>query len=137
MPEININYLAVLVSALISFGLGSIWYNSAVFGKQWMAAIGKTEEELTKGGGMAMIFILTLVIWLIAAYVLAVVISFAKAADIGSGLIVGFLCWFGFNASLGLMNSLYERQNTSLWLINSGYTLVALLISGAILGAWK
>lgn len=137
MPDINVNYLAVLVSALVSFGLGAVWYSPSLFGKQWMAAIGKTEDELREGGGMAMIFILTLIVWLIAAYVLAVIIGFAKVESLGNGLIMGFLCWFGFAASLSLMNNLYERKSPALWLINSGYSLVAFLISGAILAVWK
>lgn len=34
MPDVN--YLAVLVSAIASMVLGMIWYNPSVFGNTWM-----------------------------------------------------------------------------------------------------
>ena len=42
----QINWLAVLLAFIASMAIGFVWYMPAVLGKRWMAAIGKTEEDL-------------------------------------------------------------------------------------------
>lgn len=51
----HINFLAVLVAALVPMIIGYIWYNPKVFGTAWMKASGMTEEKI-KTGNMAVIF---------------------------------------------------------------------------------
>ena len=51
----NINFLAVLVAALVPMIIGFIWYNPKVLGTAWMKASGIAEEKL-KTGNMAVIF---------------------------------------------------------------------------------
>src|SRR3989442_1721528 len=46
MPTANINILAVLVAAVLTFVLGAVWYSPVLFAKQWMAAQGYTPEKL-------------------------------------------------------------------------------------------
>lgn len=54
----HINWLAMLVAALIPLITGFVWYHPKVFGNAWMKASGLTEEAL-KNGKMAVIFGLT------------------------------------------------------------------------------
>ena len=42
-----INWLAVLVAALIPFAIGFPWYGP-LFGKQWMSSIGLSEEQTNR-----------------------------------------------------------------------------------------
>ena len=49
-----INWLAVLVAALVPTLIGFLWY-SLLFEKAWMKASGMTEEKI-KGGNMPVIF---------------------------------------------------------------------------------
>lgn len=51
----NINFLAVLVAALVPMIMGFIWYNPKVLGNAWMKAAGVTEESM-KGANMAVVF---------------------------------------------------------------------------------
>jgi hypothetical protein len=44
----GISYLAVLAAAGAGFVFGAAWYTT--LGKQWVAAVGRSEEELRKGG---------------------------------------------------------------------------------------
>ena len=44
-PEIHINYMAIAGAVAASFVFGFLWYGP-IFGKIWMAAMGKTQEEL-------------------------------------------------------------------------------------------
>src|SRR6185503_10080416 len=47
MPPIN--YVAVLVAAVAGWLVGAVWYG--VLGKQWMAALGWTEADITGPDG--------------------------------------------------------------------------------------
>ncbi len=51
----DINFLAVLVAALVPMIMGFIWYNPKVLGNAWMKAAGVTEESM-KGANMAVVF---------------------------------------------------------------------------------
>ena len=61
-----INWLAVLVAALVPTVIGFIWYNPKVFGNYWMRAAKLTEADI-KGGNMAVIFILSFIFSFILA----------------------------------------------------------------------
>ena len=45
MNLLDVNWLAVVLAALGGFVVGGIWYGP-VMGKSWMAAVGKTEDDL-------------------------------------------------------------------------------------------
>jgi uncharacterized protein DUF1761 len=56
----QINFVAVLVAALVPMIIGFIWYNPKTFGTAWMKAADMTEEKM-KGANMALVFGLTFV----------------------------------------------------------------------------
>ena len=64
MPTIN--WIAVLVAGISSFGLGAIWYSPKLFGNAWMKDNGLTEEKL-RAGNPAKIYSWTLILSLIAS----------------------------------------------------------------------
>ena len=47
MEEIllDVNWVAVIVGAVLAFILGAIWYSPKVFGKKWMDGSGLTEDS--------------------------------------------------------------------------------------------
>lgn len=51
----HINFLAVLVAALVPMIIGFIWYNPKVFGDLWAKEAGMTEDKI-KGANMPLIF---------------------------------------------------------------------------------
>lgn len=129
------NPWAILVSAVIQWLLGAAWYSPALFAKPWVAALGIDPHGQRKGIAFAMIC--SLVGSLILSFVLWHMIGWAGAETAGAGAFVGFLCWLGFIAAPAFPQGLYERRPTRLFLINSGYWLVAILISGALLAVWR
>lgn len=36
MPEVTVNYVAILVAVIASMILGYLWYSKMLFGKAWM-----------------------------------------------------------------------------------------------------
>ncbi len=63
----KMNFLALIVAALVPMVLGFIWYHPKVFGKAWMQAAGMTDEKI-KGGNMAVIFGVSFVFALMLAF---------------------------------------------------------------------
>ncbi len=63
----HINFLAVLVAALVPLIMGFIWYNPKVLGNAWMQAAGVTEEKM-KGANMAVIFGISFVLSFLLAF---------------------------------------------------------------------
>lgn len=132
--EAPFNIWAVLVAALSTFLIGGLWYSPALFGKAWMRENGFTEESL-KGGNMAKIFGLAFFLGVIAAVNLAMFMG--PENDPAKGAMWGFLAGFGWVATFVGTHYLFERRSMKLFLINAGYSVVALTVMGLILAAWK
>jgi hypothetical protein len=139
-PTVPINYLAVLVAALVPMMIGFAWYSPALFAKKWMALLGKTEEEIKKSGpGKA--YALSFLTALVMAYVLDHSVIFAGAylhmSGFPAGMMAGFWSWLGFVVTTNAGSVLFEFRRAGLYWINMGYYFVCLLIMGGILGAWQ
>lgn len=132
MPQVN--WLAVIVAALSTFLIGGLWYSPAVFGKAWMKENGFTEESM-KGGNMAKIFGLAFLLGFIASINLAMFLG--NETDATMGAFYGFLAGFGWVATFVGTHYLFERKSFKLFLINAGYSIVALTVMGVIIGAWR
>lgn len=134
----NINYLAVLVAAVISMGMGAAWYSKALFGKQWMKLSGISQKDIDKqkGDGMAKSYAIAFLGSLVTAFVLAIFIEIVGAITVVGGIKVGFLVWLGFVATTTLGSILWENKPQELYALNNGYNLLSLATMGAILAAW-
>jgi hypothetical protein len=132
--DVQLNYFAVIVAALSTFMIGGLWYSPAVFGKAWMKENGLTEEELKKSS-MMKIFGIAFVLALVAAVNLAMFLG--PESNPAMGAFWGFLAGFGWVAMFVGTHYLFERKSFRLFLINAGYSVVALTIMGLILAAWK
>ncbi len=129
MTFAGINYLAVLVAAAASFGCGAAWYGA--LGKQWMAAAGVTEADLSTGKS---IYLVAAACQLIMAFMLAGVIGHLGRAGIANALITAAFLWVGFVVTSMTVNHRFQGKGWSLTVIDGGYWLTALLIQGAIIG---
>ena len=134
MPEITLNYWAILATAAFSMILGTIWYAMPVFGKAWMRLAGLKPED-TKDGGKAIAVMI--VGALVQAYVFAHVIDAFQGDTFMEGITGGFFMWLGFVAIVTLNEVTFNKRPFKLWLIIAGYQFVNLLIGGVILSLWQ
>ena len=129
-----INHLAVLVAAISTFLLGGLWYSPSVFGKMWLKENGLTEEQL-RNRNVAKVFGIAFLLALISAYNL--VMFLGPNATIETGGLYGFLAGIGWVATFVGTHYVFEKKSFTLFLINAGYSVVALTLMGIILGAWR
>ena len=132
--DVQPNYLAIFVAALSTFLIGGLWYSPAVFGKAWMRENGFKEEDM-KGRNMMKIFGLAFLLAVISAVNLAMFMG--PESDPIMGALWGFLAGAGWVATFVGTHYLFERKSFTLFLINAGYSVVALTIMGIIIAAWK
>jgi hypothetical protein len=131
---VSVNWWAVIVAAVVKFLIGSIWY-APLFGKQWRALVGLSEAQMQSG--LARAIPIDIVASLVMAYVLARFVGHYGATTLVDGAIVGFLAWLGFAVTITVGSFAYEQKPAGLFLINSGYLLIAMVVMGAILAFWQ
>jgi len=131
----HFNLWAVLVSALILWILGAVWYSPALFANPWMAALGIVPGGPKKGlaAGMISSFLGDLLV----AFVLLHFVLWSGAETAATGAFIGFVSWLGFIAATQFPQGIYESRPPRLFVINSGYWLVGLLIIGGLLAVWR
>ena len=138
-----INYLAVLVAALVIFAIGGLWYSPVLFAKRWIALQGRTEEQMraqAAAANMPLMYFTAFVCAFIQAWVLAMVIGhMAQVAEMGvaHAAIFSALIWLGFAATTSYATALFSSKPKQLWLIDSMYNLVSFVLAGIILAVWR
>jgi hypothetical protein len=135
VQAIELNWVAVIASAFIVYVLGAIWYSPVLFARQWMQLIGRTDEQ-TSGGGAPVALIVQAVVTVIAAATTAVVVAWSHASGPIEGAGVGLLLSLGLIASDHLKLVAFEHRALPLFAINNAYTVIALVIIGAITATW-
>lgn len=145
MDMSTINWLAVLVAGISSFMIGGVWYSPGLFGKAWMKDNGFTEEQIRKGGNKGKIFGFTFIFSLLMAANLGMFLLDPPATcpegcvvktTLSWGATAGFLAGIWTFCAIAI-HSLFELKSWRLIFINGGYSVVALTLMGAIIGAWR
>jgi hypothetical protein len=133
-PE-YINIPAVVVAAILPFALGGLWYSPVLFGKAWMKENRLTDDDIVKGN-QAKIFGLSFLFFLLMSANLAAFLS-TPETDLSFGVLAGFLAGFGWVALSVSIIALFERRSWKYMMINGSYMVIAFMLMGAVLGAWR
>lgn len=137
---VQINYLAVLVCAVLSMVLGFVWYGP-LFGKKWMEIIKadpndlERRKEMQKAAGKLYVvqFLLTLFqVWVLASYI----VGWNDGLEVERAIWI----WAGFVlptvAGAAMWNNDSAKISWARFLIQGGYQLILFVMFGIVLGAW-
>ncbi|MDA7949523.1 MAG: DUF1761 domain-containing protein [Hyphomicrobiaceae bacterium] len=132
MDFAGINYLAVVVAAIVSFFIGWPWYMT--FGKTWARAVGLDPDN--PPGPKPKPFVVLGIALLVMAWVLAGVIGHLGSGQvtIRNGIISGLFVWLGFVVAPMAVNYTFQDRKPVLTLIDGGHFLLVLIVMGAIIG---
>jgi hypothetical protein len=126
----EVNWLAVIVATIAGFAVGAVWYTA--LGKQWMAAIGKTRDQLNAGPQP---YVIGVIVELVMAYFLALVTSnLFGSVTVASGLMAGAHMWLGFIMPPMILNHRYQNMPWRLTALDGGHLLLVLLVQGLVIG---
>ncbi|HEV2706579.1 MAG TPA: DUF1761 domain-containing protein [Pyrinomonadaceae bacterium] len=136
---LRINYTAVLVSAILYWMLGALWYSPLLFAGKFIELTGWTPQQLEaiQAAGTGKLVAGAFISSLVLAYVLAHFVRFTRSETALDGARTGFWLCLGFVLTSNLETVLFENRPLGLYLINNGYHLAGFLMMGALLGAWK
>jgi Protein of unknown function (DUF1761) len=136
MTFAGLNYLAIVIAAVVAWLAGAAWYMG--LGRIWTRALGLTVEEMHERRnrrGAHLPFLYAFVAELVMAWVLAGLLGHIGALTLRGGLISGAFCWLGFVITTLVVNYSFAMRGWRLLLIDGGHWLVVLLLMGAIIGA--
>lgn len=144
------NLLPVLISSVISFIIGAIWFGPKTFYPVWMRALGRevpTERVKMTTGETTLMFGGTYLGALIQILTLQMIIAGAKAlgedVSFSYGAGIGFLFAVGLGAFSSLSHRMFSHpefkvyKSIQVWLIEVGQDVLCLTVAGAILGSWN
>ena len=101
---LDINFIAFLVSSVLAFSLGVIWYHPKVMGAKWAEARGKKIEDMDKG---ALPLVGSFFLWLLAACFYAFLAEFLGIDNEAGYICLACLLWVAFSMPSSLMGALY------------------------------
>lgn len=132
--EVHINYMAVLVAAVASYVIASIWYG-VIFRKLWMQLTNISEMKPT-AQSIVIVFVGTLLMSYVLDHSIMFGNAYMHATGISGGLQGGFFNWLGFIVPLTLTGVVYEKRPWKLWMLDNAFWLISPLAMGAILASW-
>jgi hypothetical protein len=128
------NWLAILIATVAGFAFGAAYCMS--LSKPWLAAIGKTKEQIAaEGKGSPLPFIISIVALAVMAVVLAGTVGHLGQVNLKGGVITALFMWLGFVITTMAVNNAFGQRKASLTIIDGIHWLGVLVIQGAIIGA--
>jgi hypothetical protein len=138
MPT-QINFLAVLVSAIVAFVLAFLWYMPPVFGLRWAALTkqytGLSDAEL--GSNISVKAGLWFIGFVVNAFALAVLINLTQISDLRGALTLGIVTCLGIGAVVSSWPPIHAKQPWGIWLMNNGLFLLQQIAMASILTLWQ
>ena len=142
MPNIHINFLAIIIAVVANFVLGFIWY-TPLFGKAWAKEMGFNTEQKPPASAMikGMIFMVIgnfLFAW-VFAHNMAVwnpVTWGQPPSDMSpaaNAMMAAVFTWLGFYFPGDLGSVAWEMKSWKLFFINTSYHFASLLVVAFIL----
>lgn len=136
--DVAVNYLAIVVAAVVAYAVGAAWHSPIGFGKYWMKLMGLNRDDMGKMPLTAkQAMILGFVVTLLVSYVLAVFMSLTYAFTVSTAMELGFWLWLGFLAPTLANGWLWEGKSFKLFAFNAAYALVNIEIMALVLGLWQ
>ena len=135
----ELNWLAVIVGAVIYFALGALWYSPVLFARPWQRSIGwdpeRTPPEMSPT---------TYVVPFLGYVVMAVAVGLLAAAldsdTLGEGIVLGLVLGVGLSLMHTMIDANFDPNKPEPWTwfaINGSYHAIGLLIVSVIVSIWR
>jgi len=137
MTFAGINYVAVVIAAVLGFAASAAWYMS--LSPSYAAALGKTVDQMAeerKKPGALLPYLYALLGNLIIGWMLAGLLAHLGAGQVTfrNGVISAAFIWFGFILTTMFVNFSFPGRDPRLLTIDAGNWLIVFLVIGAVIG---
>lgn len=120
----------VIAATFAGMILGALWYSPLLFGKQWMAAIGKTPETL---GSQSLAMLGSVVANLLMAIGVALLMAVVKVSSLTESAVVGAILGFLIIFPALLSDNLFCGWGKRLLLIQTGYRVLTVVLMAVVI----
>lgn len=131
---LSLNWIAVIVATIAYFILGGLWYSPLLFANAWMKQLNKTADDFDKPNPV--IFLYSFILQFIAVISLGLFMTAMAIDTVLNGAIIGFGAGAGILFTLSGTTGIFSETPFKLHLINNGYHIIGLTLSGLIIGWW-
>lgn len=139
MWQAEVNYLLVLLAAIVAMLVGAAWYSPLLFGNEWQKFSGISPEkpERARQKGTGKYYAIQFCATLLMSYILALFVCFLHATSFSDGAKIGFWLWLGIAVPVSLDSVLWERKSVFVYFIDTGHYLASLVLMGGIFAIWS
>lgn len=134
----QLNWLAVVVGALVYFGLGALWYSPMVFGRAWQRSIG-WDESRTPPQQSAMTYVVPVVAYLVMAIAVGLLAAATGTDELVEGIVLGLVLGIGLSLAHTFVDASFDPNKPEPWTwfaINGTYHALGLVIVAVIIAIW-
>jgi hypothetical protein len=135
----EINWLAVIVGALVYFALGAVWFTPMLFARPWQRAIG-WDESRTPPEMNPMSYALPALLYVIGAIATAMLAVATASDSFGEGLLLGLVIGVGYALTLTAVEAIFDPNKPQPWIwfaISGSYHLLGFVIVAVLVSAWR
>ena len=135
----QLNWLAVIVGAVIYFALGALWYTPAVFGRRWMRSIG-WDPERTPPQSNPLTYAVPAAAYLVMAIAVGLLAAATGTDTLGEGIVLGLVVGVGLSLMHTLVDATFDPNKPEPWTwfaINGTYHTIGLIIVAVIVAVWR
>lgn len=136
--DVQVNWLAVLLAALSTLAVGSVWYTPKVFGNLWMRLTKvKPGKDSSPGLAIGLSFVASFLTAYILAHVAFLAHNFFGNSFLQDALSTGFWLWLGFTAARLFVHDIFERRPLQLTVLNAAHECVTIMVMAFIIGTLR
>ena len=134
----RVNWLAIVVSAIVLFFFGWVWYH-VLFGTMWKAEMATLAPAAMAGVSTNSWYprVVAIVMSFVSAYGLARILGWRGDWSVGRGAFIGLSMGLLIFGSMTWLDYAFSGFGSTLGWINIGFVAVGMAIQGVVLALMK
>ena len=134
----GLNWLAILVGAVIYFALGALWYSPVLFMRPWQRSIG-WDADRTPPQQSVTTYIVPFLAYVVMAIAVGLLAEATGSDNFAEGLVLGLVVGVGLSLMHTLVDATFDPNKPEPWTwfaINGAYHTIGLIIVAVIVSVW-
>jgi len=135
----DVNWLAIVVGAVIYFALGALWYSPMLLGRPWQRSIGWDPNQTPPQMNPAS-YVIPLLAFLVTAVATAMLAVATGTDELGEGIVLGLVMGIGLATARTVVDATFDPnlpQPATWFAITAGYHTLGVLIVGVLVAIWR
>jgi hypothetical protein len=135
----GINWLPVIVGAVIYFALGALWYSPMLFARPWQRSIGWDPQQ-TPPEQRVTTYLVPFIGYLVMAIGTGLLANATGTDELGEGIVLGLVLGIGFAGAHSLIDANFDPNKPRPWTwfaITAAYNAIGLLIVAILVAIWR